>query len=195
MLVAQISRGIAPVKAIVEAQHQAHRRGWWYSPILGLPLVEAKNAAVDVAFQYESDLLLIEDDILAGDDVWIAAETLSIHQVGYARTRARDGLDNVYFTETGEFLYTGNVFTVIPRLVMLRLPSPIFESAKFKPLGEHGELVKTSTANDGFGSDVYFWLAVQKLGIEVVELGRVRHLRHALNERGSHVDPCDLSEW
>lgn len=192
-ILVQYSRGVAPVQPIVEAMCAAQRYGWAYEIVCGLPLVEAKNHAALMALQTQRHLVLIEDDILADETLWDACALLGENEVGYARARMRDGQDNVYEDEHGRFQYTGNCLCVIPFPVLARIDRPIFEARKW--LSKEDRLAGPQL--NGIGSDTTFWYKIRHLDPvpAIVDLGRVTHLRHPLNERRDNLTPTEIKEW
>ena len=195
-LVCQVSRGLAPVSAIVRTMGFAHARCWPYTAITERPLVEAKVLAQEAALDQELGLLLVEDDILSTWGIWSRAAGLKSHQVGYAHCRMRNGVKNVVYDRHGNFIYTGNVFTAIPWSVLQALPMPAFAAMKFAVNFKEGIMEPRGPRDDGSGSDQHLWWCLSKLvEVQLVELGPVRHLRHELNEKVDRATPSVISEW
>jgi catechol 2,3-dioxygenase-like lactoylglutathione lyase family enzyme len=198
MLVVQISRGLAPVASIVAAVQEAERSGWRYEAVCGLPLVAAKNAAAELALDRGEDLLLLEDDVQAPPEVWQAVAALEKTEVvAYARARVRGGGENVYTAPDGTFLYTGNIFCYIPIGILRRLPRPIFAARKWQPTEDYIDTSDRGAQSNGIGSDTGFWHAIRHLDPPPViqELGKVGHLKHALNLQRNNLEPCVIEEW
>lgn len=195
MLIVQITRGLAPAEAIAGAARQLDAV---YELISGKPLVEAKNAATNLALSMHMDMVFIEDDIVAGIEVWDAARIcLKDEAVGYARGRIRGNQESVYCNPVGEFLYAWTGFVAIPLCVLECLPRPLFEARRWSPDRDEMDLSPRGLQDNGVGSDTGFWWHVRHLepAPEIRELGRVRHLKHALNVKRDNLTPCEISEW
>jgi hypothetical protein len=188
----QLSRGVAPVAAIADTLAQAHAHGVTYWLIAGAPLIEAKNRAVDIARTAGADLIIAEDDILTNAETW-ARICEPVDAVRLVTTNCRDGSPNTRFDSTGAVLCSGNVLTAVPFAVLERLPSPVFETYRYRIAGD--TLVRDFLRGDGRGSDTHFWASIRALdprpAIEVV--GTADHLMHSLN-RESHdlIHPCEV---
>lgn len=197
MIVVQISRGLAPVQAIAEAATMASQLRLRYVPVLGLPLVAAKNAAVAVADEARDHLLFLEDDVLLSPTVWQAILRLTDDQVGYVRCRGRNGRENVYRRPDGTFSHAGTGCVVIPWPVLARLPRPVFEDRIYRTSHDLGDLVPGALRGTGKGSDTDFWYKVRHLepAPTIVELGTVVHLKHPLNEVRNTNNPCMITAW
>jgi hypothetical protein len=197
--VCQISRGIAPVECMIEASDMAELFGAEYLPIWGKPLVEAKNKAVEYAMQSQADLLLVEDDILA--DVWIWEAALSCEDNGdilIATTRNRDGTPNTKKSPKGKFLYTGNIFTLIPHDVLCKLDIPIFRAWNFSQSDDGEILIMKDENKHGQHSDVYFWYKVMQLDPPPVirTIGEVSHVKTPYNTGHiSHNEPFVIETY
>lgn len=195
-LVCQITRGVCPAQAIVDAVEMTFElgEGAEYHLISGLPLVEAKNQAVSKAREIEADLIMIEDDILADRGIWERILTPA-HTVRIASTRCRNGILNVKYDARGDVLSAGNVMIAIPLAVLERLPKPVFVANSYG-LSNDGSLFLRGPNAQGRGSDTHFFYQLAQLDprprVEVV--GEVTHLMHPLNsERWDLQTPCDVT--
>ena len=193
ILLVQISRGLAPVPAIVGAVQAAYYYQWEYQAVVGLPLVEAKNRAAQLALERGAHLILLEDDIVVDRSVWEALLALGPETVGYGRARMRDGNDNVYYNDDGEFTYSGNCLVWVPCNILRALPRPIFSAARWNR--EQDTL--GGLQGNGVGSDTVFWYHIRQLdpAPPIVEVGTVKHLKHALNVRRDNLTPCEITTW
>jgi len=195
VVVCQLSRGIGPGIPIVEMQRQAHRYGWAYEYLTGLPLVEGKNRAVELAITMDHDLLLVEDDIRVPPEFWhVFIEMLFVKPdaIIAAETNTRQGRKNTKRTRAGVFLATGNVFTRIPLAIMHRMARPLFRSWNFAMTTDGDELSDRGPSNSGDHSDFYFWYHARHLAPppEIIMAGEVKHMKHPLNSgETNHSDP------
>jgi hypothetical protein len=191
MVVCQISRGMAPVMSIAEAQGYAMEHGAAYWLIAGFPAVEAKNIAVIRALSSWADLLLIEDDILAPRPVWSDACAEGSATVRVAPTRCRNGAPNTKYRPDGGVLCSGTAFVVIPYATLLRLPEPYFQAFEFRLID--GKLHPQGPNARGEGSDIWFWYQLGQLTPRpiVQVIGEVTALNHPLNRNPKDLrTPC-----
>ena len=181
IIVCQITRGVAPVFPIAEAQREADIGDASYWLIAGYPAVEAKNRAVEHALCAHKDLLLIEDDILAGADIWRAMLTKG-DSVRLATTNCRNGTPNTRYHRDGSVQSSGTVMVTIPYAVLIRLPQPIFV-ANVYGLGTDGEMFLRGPCTNGRQSDTHLWFTIRQLDPrpEIQVVGAVDHLMHSEN--------------
>lgn len=186
-VVCQISRGLSPARAISQASLFAQRLGCQYVLIDTETCADAKNSAVKWALSMGKDLLLLEDDVMLGWQVWKKA--IDDRRLAFAEVTMQNGQLNTQKTGAGEFLFTGTVFVYIPLSVLQKLPDPAFKAQCFKIEGD--QLVPTTPTYNGKHSDVYFWWQISQLGIMPESLGKATHILHQL--QGVHDKPSELT--
>ena len=191
-----ISRGVSPVMPTAAFMAQTERAGAGVgcAVVVGYPAAEAKNRAAELALEHKATLILVEDDILAHDDIWqralspIDANTV---RVASARCRGSDnGIEwtgplNTKFDADGAVLYSGTVLLVVPYEILARFPQPFFKPYDFG-ITDSGEFIPRGDNKHGRHSDVWFWRQLRDLvprpRVEVI--GQVTHLRTPFNGEG-----------
>lgn len=186
-LLVQITRGVAPAQAIVDATQAAARHGLPYRLVAALPAVEAKTLAAQLALEAGGGLVLCEDDIVATPEQWAAVLTDTTGAVLYADAKCRDNTLNTKHKPNGEFLYTGTVLVSVPAPILRALADkgPLFVASDWQDCD--GDLHMVGTNHLGWGSDVYFWQQVRRLVPRpaIRSVGKVGHIMHPLNS-GKH---------
>lgn len=199
LLVTQITRGVCPAICIVSVFRVSQDEGYNYTLINGLPMIQAKNDAVELALRKERHLLLIEDDVLINDDVWENVRNMEDGMIGYASTKMRGGVSNVVKTNKGDFIYTGNCFLFVASDVLseMRKQGEIFEALTWGIDKETGKGEVVGKNDDNLGSDVTFWMKVKELKSKpmICHLGEVDHIRHPMNEIRNYQNPIKLEYW
>lgn len=196
ILVAMISRGVAPLTPTAEAQRVAQDYGAGFALVAGYSAVEAKNRAADLALTIGASLLLIEDDTLADGETWaraLAPSTTGL-PVRLATARCRDGSPNTKIHADGSVWYSGTAFVLIPHPVLLRLPSPIFVANEYGIAD--GELFLRGPSAKGHHSDVHLWHSLRQLDPrpEVEIVGQVACLVHRLNRDTHDLQMAEVVE-
>jgi hypothetical protein len=199
MVIVQISRGVGPGWAIVDAMRYAEEYDNPYFYVDGMSCPDAKNRAVEIADKFEDDLLLIEDDIRASQQTWHAIQTYSSPDaIVTATTNKRTGKSNLTRAPNGKFLATGTVFVKIPRTVYTRLEAPVFRPWTFARTADGDEIIDRGPCKSGHGSDWYFWYTARQLKPEpeIIVIGTVAHLKHPLNTGTSdHDNPYEEEHY
>lgn len=187
VLVASISRGLAPRLPAGDAQARAAEHGAGFAMIDGYPAVEAKNRVASLAEEIGASLLLVEDDVLADPETWAKAlaPVNGPLPVRFATAACRDGSMNTRWHDDGAPLYSGTPFVLLPHPVLAALPKPVFVANEYGIAD--GALFLRGPSAKGHGSDVHLWHTLRQLKPRpTVELvGHVVCLKHRLN-RDSH---------
>lgn len=191
VLVAQITRGLAPAISIFRVSDLCRDYGFYHILFYSLPLVESQNKAIDAAIQRKSDLLICEDDVLPQNDHFDEIEK-NRDSIQYAPARMRNGEMNV-FKHNGKLLYTGACFLYVPLKVLKKLSHPVFQAKDVVWKNGIGRVLGDNQA--GYGSDAYFWWNVQQNTDPIRELPPMVHLRHELNETQNQMKPNLIREW
>ena len=196
MILAYITRGVGPIEPAVEARAWAMRMGWRWELISGLPLVDAKNRAANIAIEADDSLLMVEDDMSACEVHWRAIDQErnkggNYNTLVYAWTTCSNGESNVYSDPDGNFIYTGTCFLWIPRYILIKYRHqtyPIFQAASFGYTSDGRELFYKGPNENHTGSDVFFWHNAMKLDPQptVKSIGHVGHIKHPFNQGMKH---------
>lgn len=196
-MIAQISRGLAPAICIKQAIEASALYDIPYLPVYGKELVEAKNIAANIALEHDSDLILVEDDILATSDQWGKICTMR-GKVLFGRAITRKGEWNTQKID-GKVIRSGTCFIRIPCNIlksldkMEKLGTHIFESYDFKVI--NGVLEPLRPNDKGRMSDTYFWYHLMKLNPAVEEIGDVVHLETCLNRERDNKRPNEIKPF
>jgi len=197
VIVRQITRGVAPVRSIVQAMKWAQAFYVEYDFTEGLPLAEAKNKAASDALERGADLFLVEDDVTASPELWQQFLTPDVEpRILFASANTRWDKSNTVYAPDGTLIYSGNIFVRIPLWVLQAMKRPIFKPWCFTI--RDGKHVMLGESSNGSHSDESCWYHARLLHPvpEMVELGRVTHLKHPLNDdQQQHKKPCKISEW
>jgi hypothetical protein len=195
MIMAYITRGIGPIEAATDAMSACATFGWIFLLVEGCCLVEAKQRASRAAIEWDTDLLMVEDDMLVSEKVWKAVYKAdnpnNYNTIHYAKTNNRDGTSNERMTPSGKFLFTGTCFCRIPAYILNKMEQPMFLAYNFGYSSDGEQLIPKGPNEKDRGSDVYFWQAARQLVPQPSFqcLGTVGHIKHPLNANWNHQDP------
>jgi hypothetical protein len=164
VVVCQISRGVAPAICIFDAAQAAATYGAGYSLICGKPAQEAKNEAVEIARKRRSDLILVEDDVLATPAAWREIMLADANAVYVAPTVNRDGSEMLRYDAQGAVMHAGNQLIRLPYHVLLRLlvDGPIFQ-ARDHTVTPDGELANIGPNSNGRGGDTHLFFRLRRM--------------------------------
>lgn len=207
-VVVQVTRGLAPARAIVGATSAAIGLGMHYELVEGMCAIAAKNRAVEIADARGSALLFVEDDALLVLEDW--ASMIAAPDIAVVQSWMRDGNSNVTKRRDGSVAYAGTVVLKVSRAVLDALPRPVFVSGQYgwdAVIEEIHQIVERPAVSRG--GDVSFFWQVQRHIVprpDVLMVGPCVDAWHDLNkvhdlDRPTPVryayrgEPIDIHTW
>lgn len=195
-VVVMISRGLCPPTVVVDAIKATFPTSTPFVVLEGMPRVEAKQAAVNVAIESESDLILIEDDVKLSDQQW--EELLDGgEEVLYADGRCRDGSPSFRTAKNGHFI-GGTMAVRLPLSILVSLDPPVFESRWIYFDEDEGTWEDRGPIDGDRHSDIVLWYKLHHLDPipDMRSLGMASHLKHPLNDGSyAHDGPVIVGEF
>ena len=190
----QITRGLAPALSIASTVSACARRKIDYKLIVGVPAAEAKQQAAQTAFEAGQDLLLVEDDILANDEIWNKV-TQNDSDVMLGSCLMKNGELNVWF-HGPRVVYSGTVFLKVPWAVLGKIGDPWFLPRDLGFTSDDGGVWWDKGPNDeGKHSDTWFYYRCWQENIHPIVAGFVLHGLHAFNNKDCDLVNATFVKW